>query len=91
MQVIYTILSVIYILFLPGFFLSFVFFKGRQIDLLERIALSFALSIAIVPLIIFYGNLMGVAITTISVILYVASIIFLTGIILFILNRRNTT
>jgi len=43
-----------YVLFLPGFILTYVFFK--ELDIIERIALSFALSIAIVPLIVFYLN-----------------------------------
>ncbi len=65
----------IYVLFLPGFIISFIFFpktrafedkekdkeKGEKrekgaIDWIERIALSFALSIAIVPLVVFYLN-----------------------------------
>ena len=39
--------------------------KG-SIDWLERIALSFALSIAIVPLVIFYLNLAGLRITALN-------------------------
>jgi uncharacterized membrane protein len=67
----------VYVLFLPGFILSFVFFpknKGRVIehgedngiDWIERIALSFALSIAIVPLAVFYLNLVGVKINVLN-------------------------
>lgn len=58
----------IYVLFLPGFVWSFVFFDGRsrKVDLIERIALSFALSIAIVPLAVFYLNLVGLPISGVS-------------------------
>lgn len=63
----------VYVLFLPGFIISYIFFpktkdfdseKGKNgaIDWIERIALSFALSIAIVPLLIFYLNLAGMKI-----------------------------
>lgn len=63
----------VYVLFLPGFIISYIFFpktkdldsEGRgngAIDWIERIALSFALSIAIVPLLIFYLNLAGMKI-----------------------------
>ncbi|MEA2055061.1 MAG: DUF1616 domain-containing protein [Candidatus Thermoplasmatota archaeon] len=40
-----------FILFIPGYVLVFALFPGRDISLIERIALSFGLSIAIVPLI----------------------------------------
>ena len=79
-----------YMLFLPGFVLSYVFFpktrrfdasesgkeKNKQeIDWIERIALSFALSIAVVPLGIFYLNLLGIRITPINSFLTVLGII----------------
>ncbi|MDO8460602.1 MAG: DUF1616 domain-containing protein [Nanoarchaeota archaeon] len=68
-----------YVLFLPGFIWSYVFFQKTKafeegenrfgnegdkvaIDWIERVALSFALSIAIVPLVVFYLNLIGVKI-----------------------------
>jgi len=56
-----------FVLFVPGFSWSFLFFKRGEIDGIERIALSFGLSIAIVPLMIFYLNyLLGVKITILS-------------------------
>ena len=45
-----------FVLFIPGFAWSFIFFPKKEIDWIERIALSFGLSIALVPLIIFYLN-----------------------------------
>jgi uncharacterized membrane protein len=57
-----TILGSFYILFLPGFAVSFLFFARGVIDVIERIALSFALSVAVVPLLAFYLNLVGVKI-----------------------------
>jgi uncharacterized membrane protein len=64
-----------YVLFLPGYIISFFFFKKDKIDIIERVALSFALSIAIVPLAIFYLNLIGMKINLISSILTIAFII----------------
>ncbi len=69
-----------YVLFLPGYIISFIFFK--KIDIIERIALSFALSIAIVPLIIFYLNLIGMPINLWSSVLTIAGIIIISLIIL---------
>ncbi len=67
-----------YVLFLPGYIISFIFFKKNKIDIIERIALSFALSIAIVPLIIFYLNLLGMKINLLSSILTIAGIIIVS-------------
>jgi uncharacterized membrane protein len=69
-----------YVLFLPGYIISFLFFK--KIDIIERITLSFALSIAIVPLVIFYLNLIGMKINLLSSILTIAGIIAISLLIL---------
>ena len=56
-------------LFLPGFFLIELAFPrkvkddSRMLDWIERVTLSFALSIATVPLIVYFLNRAGVAIT----------------------------
>jgi uncharacterized membrane protein len=47
----------IFILFLPGYLLTLSFFDEKEIDFLESFALSFALSISVVPLLSFYFNL----------------------------------
>ena len=65
----------VYVLFLPGLVLTFAFFKGKEIDVLERIALSFALSIAVVPLSVFYLNLVGMKINILNAGLVIAFII----------------
>ena len=75
----------IYVLFIPGFIISFIFFK--KIDSLERIALSFALSIAVVPLVVFYLNLIGLKISSLNVFLTIAAIIIIASIILVIKSK----
>lgn len=62
-----------FVLFLPGYIISFLFFK--DIEILERIALSFALSIAVVPLLVFYFNLIGVRISLLNSSLIILGII----------------
>jgi uncharacterized membrane protein len=49
------IISVV-VLFLPGFVWSYVFFKEREIDFIERIVLSFGLSTMLVPLTVYILN-----------------------------------
>ncbi len=46
----------IFVLFLPGLAWSYLFFNRNEIDWIERIALSFGLSIALVPLTVFWLN-----------------------------------
>ena len=46
----------VFVLFLPGLTWSFIFFKKGEIDVIERISLSFGLSIALVPMIVFWLN-----------------------------------
>ncbi len=56
--------------------------KKHSIDWIERTALSFALSIAIVPLAVFYLNLIGIKINTLNSFLTILGIIIISGIIL---------
>ena len=75
-----------FVLFLPGYALSFLFF--HKIDFLERFALSFALSIAVVPLVVFYVNLLGVKITLASTIIVIASITVLSIVLLYLKEKK---
>jgi len=59
LNVLRIIFASIVILFLPGFVWSLVFFKKEKIDLIERIALSFGLSIALVPLTVLFLSLLS--------------------------------
>jgi uncharacterized membrane protein len=55
--IIQVIIGLPLVLFIPGFALSYAFFpKKKDIDTLERIALSFGLSIATIPLVVFFMN-----------------------------------
>jgi len=70
------ILGFILVFFLPGFVWTLVFFK--QINLVERIALSFGLSIAVVTLSILALNiLLGIRITGFNSLLTIVVIIII--------------
>lgn len=57
----------VFVLFIPGFAWTYLFFDRDEIDVVERIALSFGLSIALVPLSVFYLNyLFGMQITLVN-------------------------
>lgn len=77
------------VLFLPGYWLTKCFFKNKEIDLLERTALSFTLSIAVVPLLTFYANLIGLPISVISVLVMIAGVIGLSFVYLFLLKKTG--
>lgn len=87
----------IYVLFLPGFIISYIFFpktkeyesqEKNSIDWIERIALSFALSIAIVPLAVFYLNLVGLKINLLNSFLTVLGVIIISLGILYFKNKK---
>ena len=64
LSVIRAIIGFILVFFLPGFAWTLVFFKGKQVNVVERIALSFGLSIAVVTISILALNmLVGIEIT----------------------------
>ena len=82
MPVVRIILGFILVFFLPGFVWSLVFFK--KINILERVALSLGLSIALVTLavlilnVLFHVKITGVnALITIGVMTVIAVIIYL--------------
>jgi uncharacterized membrane protein len=73
-----TLLAALFIVFLPGSAWSAVLFPKKDMDRLERIALSFALSVALVPLTVFWLNwLFGVRITLLSTSLAVCGLVAL--------------
>ncbi len=82
MNILITIVAAIFVLFLPGFVLSFAFFSKKTIDSIERLALSFALSIAVVPLVVFYTNLIGIRITMLTVIIQIILVILVATLII---------
>ena len=77
MEALSAILGTVLVVFIPGYAVTLAIFKKDEIDLIERIALSFALSIALVPLLLFYLNLgIGMRIDLASSILIVLLIVF---------------
>jgi len=78
----------IFILFVPGFAWSYVFFARKNIDWIERVALSFGLSIALVPLTVFWFNwLFQLKITLLNTCLVVCGLIAIP--VLYILITRS--
>ena len=80
-------LGFILVFFVPGFAWTLVFFNGKQINVVERVALSFGLSIAVVTLsILALNKLIGIRITGFNSILIIAVV---TGIpVVFYYLRR---
>lgn len=54
------------VLFVPGYAWSRVLFREGEVDGIERVVLSIGLSIALVPLAIFFLNRAGMPITALS-------------------------
>lgn len=79
-----------YLLFLPGFIWTFVFIKKNQpgIDWIERLALSFALSLFVLPIVAFVLNRFGVPITTTSIFLQTL-VLSVAGAIIILFKRQE--
>lgn len=77
------VFGLVYLLFLPGFIWSWVFWKRGEIDFIERLILSLALSIAIVPLVVFFLNKVGLRINLLNSFLEIFGIIVLGSLFIF--------
>jgi|Deesub1362B_J571_1020462.scaffolds.fasta_scaffold00309_37 uncharacterized membrane protein len=67
-----------FVLFIPGLAWSYLFFKQNEIDWVERIALSFGLSIALVPLAMFWLNyVFRVGVTFVNVTIVIVLLILI--------------
>lgn len=55
------LLGSIYVLFLPGFALTFLLFKEKELNKIERLALSLGFSVAVVPLLTFLLSRLGLS------------------------------
>ena len=68
LEILRMLLGSLFILFVPGLAWSYVFFTRKNIDWIGRVALSFGLSIALVPISLFWLNwLFHMKITLLSV------------------------
>ena len=79
------ILGIILVFFLPGFAWTLVFFEGRQLNVIERLALSLGLSIALVTLSILALNVvLDVSITGLNAVLIISTITVIAVIIYYL-------
>ncbi|MBI4181095.1 MAG: DUF1616 domain-containing protein [Chloroflexi bacterium] len=85
LPVIRAILGFILVFFLPGFAWTFIFFK--QINVIERITLSLALSIVVVTISLLLANRAGVKITGFNAVLVIIIVTILPALVYF-LNKR---
>lgn len=94
LQVLRIVFGAVFMLFLPGFFIIELAFprlkaSAEQLDWIERITLSFALSIAVVPLIVYFTNKAGVVISAFNIFLEIASFIIILGITIIVTKSRK--
>ena len=85
LPVIRAILGFVLVFFLPGFAWTLVFF--RQIKVLERILLSFTLSIVVVTLSLFFANwILGLRLTGLNSVLVII-VVTVLPVVIYYLNR----
>ena len=81
------LLGFILVFFLPGFAWTLVFFRGKQINVIERVALSFGLSIAIVTLgILALGILVGIMVSGFNSVLIIIGVTIIP-VVFYYLNK----
>ena len=87
LPIIRALLGFILVFFLPGFAWTLIFFKGRQINVIERVALSFGLSIAVVTLsLLLVNRLIGIRITGFNSVLIII-VVTIVPVVAYYLNR----
>jgi len=79
------VFGIAFVMFLPGYFFIILLFDKKELDVIERSALSFSLSIAIVTIsIIFTNTILNIPITPINnflIILFLITVFILIKII----------
>ena len=78
-------LGLILVFFLPGFAWTLVFF--RELDVIERVTISLALSIVVVTLSILLASMLGMKITGLNSTLVIIIVTILPALIYFLNNR----
>jgi hypothetical protein len=75
------VLGIVFILFLPGYSLIRLLFSTKELNLIERVALSIGMSLALVPIIglILYYTPLGITTTPITLSLLALTTIFATA------------
>ncbi len=87
LPVLRAILGFVLVFFLPGFAWTLVFFRGRQVSIIQRLTLSFGLSIAVVTLsILVLNKVIGVRITGFNSVLIIV-IVTIIPVIFYWLRR----
>lgn len=90
LAIIRILFSSVFILFIPGFAWTLVLFEKHEIDLLERIALSFGISLSIVPLAVFSLNyLFHIRINAFNSFLIILTLIAAPILYLHVQNRKK--
>lgn len=82
------VFGVVYVVFLPGLFLSYIFWWVGKIDILERILYSLIFSILAVPFVVFVVFKLGAGITTINIFFEILALVFVELLILTIFRLR---
>ena len=82
------VFGAVYLLLIPGFIWSWVFWKKDDIKLFERFVLSPVLSLAIVPLVIFLLSKVNIKINIINSI-WETFVVIILGVITIIFKKRH--
>jgi uncharacterized membrane protein len=78
-----------FVLIVPGMALSYVMYKRKAIDMVERLAIAFALSVSVIPLMTFCLSVYGLTVSRRLVVLEVVSVLVVAVVGIVIRSRRK--
>ncbi len=82
-------LASIFVLFVPGYWISYVLFGTDELSAFERCAMSAAISIAVISFGSFYLHYFGIALYPIYIVVFTIAICLLAGICIYWLDHRD--
>ena len=85
LAVLRAVLGFVYVLFIPGFAASWAVYPRKdELSSIERVGLSFGLSLALSTLPVMFLNYLGVPMTEASVFLIILGVIVVCGVLAFV-------
>jgi len=86
-QILTIIFGIPFITFVPGFCLSYAFFRKNDIAIGTRVLLSFILTILSLPILIYIGSLFGMRLNFLDILIVSLSLIVISTIYVFVRKR----
>lgn len=92
LEIIRAIIGSLFVLILPGLAWTYVFYRKNEVSAVERVILSFGLSIALISAAVYFLNkLAGVKITLVNIVIIIAILILMPLVVVFLRYKKLPT